>query len=338
MTDLRTTYMGLALDHPVVASAGPLSKDLDGIKRLEDGGAAAIVLFSLFEEQIRHEQAAMEHFSSAGAESFAESLSYFPDVPTFRVGPDRYLELVRRARESTDIPIIASLNGATESGWTDYARLLQKAGASAIELNVHFVPTDPDLTGAEVEERYVSIVCAVKAQVDLRVAVKVSPYFTAVANVASRLVQAGADALVLFNRFHQPDFDVERREVAPSLRLSSPEEIRLPLLWLGVLSGRLRANLAASTGVDSHQEVVKCLAAGADVVMTTSSLLRHGPARLATLRDGLADWLAAHDYASVTQLRGSMSQRRVLDPSGFERANYVRTLEGYENPFARQRP
>lgn len=327
--------MGLSLAHPVVASASPLSKDLDGIKRLEDGGAAAIVMFSLFEEQIRHEEASMDHLTSMGAESFAESLSFFPEMPDFRVGPDRYLELVRRARESVSIPIIASLNGTTESGWTDYARLLEEAGASAIELNVHFVPTDLEVTGEAIEDRYVSIVSKVKSKVKLKVAVKLSPFFTAFGNVAAKLTKAGADGLVLFNRFHQPDFDLDKREVAPSLRLSNPDEIRLSLLWLGVLCGRVRASLAASTGVSTHIEVAKYLAAGADIVMTTSALLRNGPGHLGTLKSGLEEWLTANDYASVNELRGSMSQRRVLDPSAFERANYVRTLEGFENPYAK---
>ncbi|MBK8942643.1 MAG: dihydroorotate dehydrogenase-like protein [Polyangiaceae bacterium] len=331
MVDLSTRYMGLPLEHPLVASAGPLTKELDGIKRLEDGGAAAIVMFSLFEEQIRHEAAAAEHLSEVGSESFAESLSYFPSIGGFQVGPERYLELVRRARESVGVPIIASLNGSSDDGWVEYARLLCQAGAAAIELNVYFVPADPSLTGANVEQRYLDILGAVRSEVPVPVAIKLGPFFSSFANMAKRLDDAGADGLVLFNRFYQPDFDLERREVVPALELSTPREARLPLLWLGVLHGQLRASLAASTGVESPVEVVKYLLAGADVVMTTSSLLRHGAGHLAELRAGLETWLSAHDYASVAQARGSMSHRKVSDPTAFERGNYVRALESYDS-------
>ena len=337
MVDLRTTYMGLELAHPIVASAGPISKDLDGIKRLEDGGAAAIVLFSLFEEQILREAAAVERSLELGTQSFAESLSYFPEVPAFEVGPDRYLELLRRAREAVNVPIIASLNGTSEGGWVDYAVKLHQAGAAAIELNVHFIPADLSLSGREVEDRYLDVLFAVKRAVPLPVAIKLGPFFSSFGHMAKRLDEAGADALVLFNRFYQPDFDIEKREVVPSLDLSSPREIRLPLLWLGVLHGKLRASLAATTGVETSVEVLKYLMAGADVVMTTSSLLRQGPSHLGTLLGGLRDWLSAHDYASVAQLRGSMSHRKVSDPTAFERANYLRVLESYESPLAPRR-
>ena len=328
--DLRTRYMGLDLAHPIVASPSPLSKDLDGIRRLEDAGAAAIVLFSLFEEQIRHESASLEHFAQAGTESFAESLSYFPGAGNLRVGPTRYLELLRRAREAVSVPIIASLNGVTDEGWTDYARQLQEAGAAAIELNVYHVAADLDVTGAEVEQRYLDVLFAVKAAVTIPVAIKVGPFFSAFGNMARRLDEVGADALVLFNRFYQPDFDLERREVVPSLKLSTPDEIRLPLLWLAVLYGRVKASLAATTGVHGPDEVVKYMLAGADVVMTTSSLLHHGPAHLSTLVSGLREWLDHHGYVSVSQMRGAMSQRKVADPTAFERANYIRVLERYE--------
>lgn len=334
MVDLRTKYMGLELLHPVVASASPMSKELDGIRRLEDGGAAAIVMFSLFEEQIRYDMESAAHLMEAGTESFAESLSYFPQVDSFRIGPDRYLELVRKAREATSVPVIASLNGMTNEGWVDYARKLHQAGAAAIELNVYYIPADLDVTGREVEQRYIDVLRAVKAAVPIPVAIKVSPFFSAFGHMARQLDEAGADALVVFNRFYQPDLDLEALTVVPSLRLSSPDEIRLPLLWLAVLHGRLKANLAATTGVESPVEVIKYLAAGADVVMTTSALMRHGPKHLGTLVAGLRGWLAAHDYASVAQLRGSMSQRKVPDPTAFERANYIKILESYENPFA----
>lgn len=326
---LRTRYLGLDLAHPIVASAGPISKDLDGIRRLEDAGASAIVMFSLFEEQIRHEAAAASHFVEVGAESFAESLSYFPNLGDLEVGPDRYLNLLRRAREAVSVPVIASLNGSTSTGWVDFARLLHQAGASAIELNVYFIPTDLEMTGQAVEDRYVEILRAVKTQVKLPIAVKLGPFFSSFGNMAKRLDEAGADGLVLFNRFYQPDFDIEKREVTPTLKLSSPDEIRLPLLWLGMLHGRLRASLAASTGVETPVEVVKYLMAGADVVMTTSSLLRHGPMHLGALKAGLADWLTTHEYRSVNELRGSMSKRRVSDPSAFERASYIGVLDSY---------
>ena len=328
--DLQTTYMGLDLAHPIVASAGPLSKDLDGIKRLEDGGAAAIVMFSLFEEQIQREADAIERITNHGANSFGESLDYFPAaVSTLEVGPDRYLDLLRRARESVRVPVIASLNGMSERGWTHYARLLEEAGASAIELNVYWIPADLEHTSQQVEQRYFDVLAAVKAQVKVPVAMKLSPFFSAFGNFARRLAAAGADGLVLFNRFYQPDLDIERRTVVPTLRLSAPEELRLPLLWLSTLHGQLAASLAASTGVETAVEVIKYLMAGADITMTTSSLLRHGPTHVRTLRKGLEDWMAAHNYTSLTTLRGSMSRARVSDPGAFERANYVQLLEAW---------
>lgn len=333
MVDLRTTYMGMELAHPVIASASPLSKDVDGIKRLEDGGAAAIVMFSLFEEQIRHEREAVEHLTDLGAESFAESLSYFPALPDFRVGPDRYLTLIRRAREAVRVPILASLNGVTSEGWVDYAKQIHQAGASAIELNVYSIAADLALTGRDVEERYLAILRAVKAAVPIPVAMKLSPFFSAFGNMAKQLDDAGADALVLFNRFYQPDFDLERLEVVPNLELSAPGEIRLPLLWIAVLHGRVRASLAATTGVHTPAEVLKYLMAGADAVMTTSSLLRKGPQHLGALVAGAREWMEQRGYASVAQMKGSMSQRKVADPAAFERANYLRILESFRNPY-----
>lgn len=329
MADLKTRYLELDLAHPVVASAGPLSKDVDGIVALEEGGAAAIVLFSLFEEQIRRQAAAVERLVGVGANSFAESLSFFPEMPRFEVGPTRYVDLVRSARRAVKVPVIASLNGTTEGGWVDYAKRLADAGASAIELNVYFIPADLELSGRDVEDRYVDILTSVKRAVSIPVAIKLGPFFSSFGFMAKRLDEAGADAVVLFNRFYQPDLDIEGRQVVPSLELSSPREIRLPLLWLGVLFGKLRSNLAATTGVEGVTEVVKYLMAGADVVMTTSSLLRHGPKHLGTLRRELSEWLDAHEYASVTELRGSMSLDKVPNPTAFERANYLRILDSY---------
>jgi dihydroorotate dehydrogenase (fumarate) len=335
MVDMRTRYMGLELSHPVVASASPLSKDLDGIRRLEDAGASAIVMFSLFEEQIRQESAAVERLLQAGTESFAESVSYFPDAGALDVGPDRYLELVSRARQAVDVPVIASLNGTTREGWIDYAHLVEEAGASAIELNVYQMTTDPDVTSADVETRTVELVRAIKGAVSLPVAVKLGPFYSAFANLAARLDAAGADALVLFNRFYQPDFDLERREIVPSLELSAPHETRLPLLWLGVLAGRVRCSLAATTGIHAPEGVVKVLMAGADVAMSTSAVLLHGPGHLNVLADGARTWLERHGYASVAELRGSMSQRKAADAGAFERANYIRVISSYEPHDAR---
>lgn len=331
--DLRTRYLGMDLTHPVVASAGPLSRTLDGIRRLEDAGASAIVLFSLFEEQIRHENEAFLHLSGLGSESVAESLSYFPAVGQDPVGPDRYLELVRRAREAVAVPVIGSLNGMTDHGWTSFARLIAEAGAHAIELNVFTLPTDPAISARNVEQRTVDLVAAVRGAVEVPVAVKLSPFFSAPAELASRLVAAGADGLVLFNRFYQPDFDLERLEVEPSLELSRPSEIRLPLLWLALLHGRIQGSLAGTTGVDSATEVVKYLLAGADVAMTTSALLRHGADHLHSLVSGLADWLDRHGCESVAQVRGSMSLHKVANPEAFERANYLRILQRYRSPY-----
>jgi dihydroorotate dehydrogenase (fumarate) len=329
MPDLRTTYLGLPLPHPVLASAGPLSHDLDGIRRLEDGGAAAVVLFSLFEEQIRWENEALSRLTAIGAESTGEASSYFPPVADFVAGPDSYLELLRRARQAVSVPIVASLNGVTPTGWVDYARLMHEAGASAIELNVFYIPADPSDTGRDVEQRYEDIVSAVSRAVPVPVSVKLSPFFSAMGDMARRLVASGARGLVLFNRFYQPDIDLDRLEVAPTIELSTPAEIRLPLLWLAVLHGRVDASLAATTGVHTYAEVAKYLLAGADAVMTTSALLKHGPGHVRTLVDGLTAWLDRKGFESVAQIKGSMSQRHVADPSAFERANYVKVLHSW---------
>jgi len=328
--DLTTRYMGLALKNPFVASASPLSESLDKIKRLEDNGAAAVVMFSLFEEQIRHDDAAIEHFLSVGTESFGEALSYFPAVDEYDVGPSQYLELIRKASEAVEIPIIASLNGTSERGWVDFAREMQDAGAKGIELNIFYIPTEVYRSGQQIEQQYIDIVQAVKTAVTVPVAVKLSPYFSAMAHMAGRLDRAGADALVLFNRFYQPDFDIENRSVVPSLTLSKPEEIRLPLLWIAILHGRLKASLAATTGVHSSVEALKYLMAGADVVMSTSALLQQGPPFLSRLIADVTGWMEKKGYASVDQLRGSMSQKAIPDSTAFVRGNYIRILEGYK--------
>ena len=326
---LNTNYLGLDLKHPIVASAGPISQKLDGIKRLEDGNAAAIVMFSLFEEQIRRENELAERMMAAGTDSFSESLSYFPEVAEREVGPEDYLKLLQKAVEATDVPVIASLNGTTNEGWVDYARLLQDAGAHALELNVYYIPADLETMGADVEQRYVEVLSAVKSAVTIPVAIKLGPFFSAFGSMARILVDAGADGLVLFNRFYQPDFDLEAMEVSPTLELSEQNEIRLPLLWIGVLAGRIEASIAATTGVRNAEQVIKYLLAGADVVMTTSSLLRNGPRHMADLVRGLAQWMADKGYDDVGQLRGAMSQRKVADPGAFERANYIKVLQSY---------
>jgi dihydroorotate dehydrogenase (fumarate) len=327
--NLTTRYMGLTLKSPLVASASPVSHTLDGIRRLEDHGASAVVLFSLFEEQIEHDMAAMQHFMEFGTESFGEALSYFPAVEAFDVGPTQYLDLIRKATEAVDIPIIASLNGASERGWADFASLMEDAGASAIELNLYYIPTEMMRAGAEVEQQYVDVVTRVKAAVDIPVAVKLGPYFSSFANMAHRLDRAGADALVLFNRFYQPDFDIEDRAVVPSLSLSRPEEMRLPLLWIALLHKRLRASLAATTGVHSAVEAIKYLMAGADVVMSTSAVLHEGPSFFSRLASDLTQWMQRKGYSSVGQLRGSMSQHQFPEATALLRANYIKTLDSF---------
>ncbi len=332
--DLTTTYMGLSLKHPIVASSSPQSGTLEGMKRLEDGGVAAIVMFSLFEEQIRHENEAFSHLMESGTLSFPESLSYFPEVvDAYDVGPKSYLELVRQAAEALEIPVIASLNCVTSEGWIAYASQLQEAGAAGLELNIYGVQADSEISSAEVEQRYVDIVTAVKSTVSIPVALKLSPFFSSIGHMAKRLDAAGADALVLFNRFFQPDIDIKELEVQPTLPLSSAGEIRLPLLWIALLHGHLNASLGATRGVEGPNEVIKYLLAGAEVVMTTSALLRNGPAYAASLVEGLQSWSEARGFDSVEQMRGIMSHRNVANPSGFERANYLRVLESFKSQY-----
>jgi dihydroorotate dehydrogenase (fumarate) len=327
--DLSTSYLGLKLKNPLVPSASPLSRTIDGIKRMEDAGAAAIVMYSLFEEQIHHEAAELDHYLSYGTQSFAEALSYFPEHGEYNLGPDEYIEHVRKAKEAVDIPIIGSLNGISTGGWIQYAKKIQDAGADALELNVYYIPTDPKLTGAAVEQRYIDVLKAVKGTVKIPVAMKLSPFFSSMANMAAQLDQAGADGLVMFNRFYQPDLDIEALEVVPNVTLSTSQAIRLPLRWVAVLYGRVKASLAATSGVHSAQDVVKLLMAGADVTQLCSSLLLHGPGRIGEIREELERWLLEHEYTSVKQMRGSMSQKSVADPSAFERANYMKALNRF---------
>jgi len=327
--NLTTRYMGLTLKNPLVASASPLTGNLDGIKRLADAGAAAVILPSLFQEEIEADANRYERLTSANENSWPEASSNFPELADYKHGPQSYLELIRRASKEVDIPVLASLNGITDSGWISYAKQIEEAGAKGLELNIYFIAANLAMTGVEVEQRYLDIMRAVRAAVSIPVAIKLSPYFSSVGNMALALQNAGADALVLFNRFYQPDLDLARLEILTDLRLSESQEIRLPLLWLAVLSGRVKASLAASTGVSSANEIVKYLLVGADVVMTTSSLLRHGPGHITTLLEGLETWLNARDFKSLEQVRGIMSQRNLRDPGAFERANYIKILQGF---------
>ena len=327
--DLATTYLGLPLKHPLIASSSPLTAELDSLRRLEDAGAAAVVLPSIFEEQIDYEAAEVERLTNVGIDSSSEATSYFPTGAGFAAAPHRYLRLISRARDALAIPVIASLNGTTNHGWTDYARQIQQAGASALELNTFFVPVDAALDGGAVEQRHVDVLRAVKRAVTLPVAMKLSPYFSAPADMARQLDRSGADALVLFNRFYQPDIDLATMQLRRDLDLSTPAEIRLPLLWISVLAGHLRGSLAAATGVENAEQVVKYLLAGADVVMTTSALLRHGPDHMRALVNGLTEWLEARNIAAIGDVRGRMSRGCLGEPVAFERANYISILHGW---------
>lgn len=324
--DLTTRYMGMTLANPIVPSASPLSEDVDDIRRMEDAGASAVVLYSLFEEQLRQERFELFHHLTQGAESYAEALSYFPESGEFHLGPEGYLRHIHRAKEAVGIPIIASINGSTRGGWTGFARQMQEAGANAIELNVYVVPTDMDTPGSEVENTCVDILKSVKASVSIPVAIKLSPYFSSMANMAKRLDEAGADALVLFNRFYQPDIDLETLEVRPNVLLSQPQALRLPLRWVAILFGKIRASLAATSGIHNGQDVIKMLMAGADVTMMCAALLRNGPSHIRTTLDELKRWMEEREYESVRQMQGSMSHKHVENPAAFERAQYMRAL------------
>ena len=329
MPDLTTTYLGLTLKNPVVASASPLSRRLYTARRLEDAGAAAIVMYSLFEEQITHESHELDHYLERGTHSYAEALSYFPDLDHYNIGPEQYLEHLRRVKEAVSIPVIGSLNGISTGGWVEYAHKIEQAGADALELNIYYVPTDVDLSGAELEETYVQLVRDVRARVKLPIALKLSQFFTSLPNMAKRFVEAGANGLVLFNRFYQPDFDLEALEVVPNLVLSTPHDLRLPLRWIAILYGRVAADLALTSGIHSATDILKGVMAGANITMVASTLLAHGINRLPHLLRGLAEWMELHEYESITQMRGSMSQRAVADPAAFERANYMKELNSF---------
>ncbi len=331
--DLRTRYLGLELKNPIVAAASPLTSSLDGLKRLEDAGVAAVVLPSLFEEQIEHDEMAAHDLLLSGADLSPEARGFFPEMQHYNTGPDSYLKLIGEAKRSLALPVIPSLNGYTPGGWTQIAKQFEQAGADAIELNIYFLATGLDDSSAEVEQRYIDLVASVSSMVSIPVAVKVSPYFSAMANMAARLAAAGASGLVLFNRFLQPDILLEELEVAPHLVLSTSDELRLALRWIAILRGRVKASLAGTGGAHTPEDVLKLLLAGADCAMVASSLLRKGPKHIATLVSGVEKWLTAREYASVEQMKGSLSQLSCPDPAAFERANYMKALASYTGPL-----
>jgi dihydroorotate dehydrogenase (fumarate) len=327
--DLSTEYMGLKLKNPIVPSSSPLSHSVTSIRQLEDEGASAVVMYSLFEEQITLESFYLDYYLSHGTDCYAESLNYFPEMKGYNVGPDDYLDLIRQAKQAVDIPIIGSLNGISTGGWIDYACLIEEAGADALELNVYYIPTSTYITGTEVEYIYTDILKDVKKVVSIPVAMKLSPYFSSTANVAAQLAENGADALVLFNRFYQPDFDLEKLEVTPRLVLSDSDELRLPLCWVAILFGRVGLDLAITSGVHTYEDVLKALMAGARVTMMASELLRNGTHRIAEILAELQQWMHDHEYESVGQMTGSLSQKNVAEPAAFERANYMKMLASY---------
>jgi dihydroorotate dehydrogenase (fumarate) len=330
MLDLTTTYLGLALKNPLVASASPLSRRVETVQRLEESGVAAVVIYSLFEEEITHESYELHHFLECGAHSYAEALNYLPDLNEYSLEAERYLEHLRRVKQAVTIPVIGSLNGVSTGGWLEYAREIEQAGADALELNIYSVPTDIDLNGAELEERYVQLVREVRAKVRIPIALKLSPFFTSLPNMAKRFVEAGANGLVLFNRFYQPDFDLEELDVIPNLELSTSHELRLPLRWIAILYGRVLADFALTSGVHTAQDVLKAMMAGAHVAMMASTLLQNGTGRIMHILNDLQEWMEAHEYESIRQMRGSMSQRAVSDPAAFERANYMKALNSFD--------
>ncbi|HEY9853612.1 MAG TPA: dihydroorotate dehydrogenase-like protein [Leptolyngbyaceae cyanobacterium] len=328
--DLTTTYMGLTLRSPLVPSAAaPLTENIDNVKRMEDAGAGAVVLHSLFEEQIRKERYELHHHLTYGTESFPEALTYFPEPEIFHVGTEEYLNHIRRAKEMVNIPIFASLNGTTVGGWIEYAKQMEQAGADGLELNIYNVPTDMEMSGAQVEQNYIDIVCAVRSQVKIPVAVKLSPYFSNMANMAKRLQESGANALVCFNRFYQPDIDIEELEVRPNIILSAPQDMRLPMRWIAILYGRLNLDLAATSGVHKGNEAIKMLMAGAKISQICSVLLRHGIDHIRVIEREMVEWMEQNDYHSVQQMIGSMSQINCPDESAFERAQYLKSVQTY---------
>jgi dihydroorotate dehydrogenase (fumarate) len=328
--DLSTTYMGLKLKHPVVPSASPLSKDLESVKKLEDAGASAVVLYSIFEEQISFDAKELDHFLTHATESFVEAMSYFPQEEEYNLGPDAYLEHIRKCKDAVDIPIIASLNGVSMGGWIDYSKKMEEAGADGLELNVYYIPTDPKLESKEVEALYVDVLKAVKSNVKIPVAVKLSPFFSAMANFTQKLDAAGADALVMFNRFYQPDIDLDELEIVPKILFSTPHEMRLPMRWIAILYGKIKADMAATSGIYNGHDAVKLIMAGANVTNVCSTLLDHGPDWIGTMVKDMKAWMTEKEYESVAQMTGIMSQKSCPEPAAFERANYMKALTNFK--------
>lgn len=331
MTDLKTKYLGIELKNPLVASASALSKKTSMVKRMEDAGISAVVMYSLFEEQITHDSLAFNYYMERGTDRFAESLDYFPDLDRYNVGPDEYLEQIRKNKEAVDIPVIASLNGVSNSGWIEYAQKMAEAGADALELNTYYIPTNPNIEACQVEDNYFELVKAVCDSINIPVSVKLSPFFTALPNFINLLIEAGADGLVLFNRFIQPDLDIETLEVDTTLHLSTSAELLLPLRWMALLYGRTHADLALTSGVHTGLDLVKAVMAGANVGMVASEFVANGVERAQDMLGEMANWMSAYDYTSVDKMRGSMSQKHVENPAAFERANYMKALQSYDN-------
>lgn len=328
--NLKTTYLGLELRSPLVVSASPISEDVANIKKMEDAGAAAVVLHSLFEEQIRHEQRELDYHTTAGTYSSAEAMTFFPEWDEYRLAPEAYLEHIRKAKEAVDIPIIASLNGTTPGGWTGYAKKMEEAGADAIELNIYSIPTDADATGEQIENAYIDILKSVKATVQIPVAMKIGPFFTNMTNMAKRLDTAGADALVLFNRFYQPDVDLEELEIRPSIQLSSSFASRLPLIWTGILKGKIKADIAATRGIHTGLDAIKLIMVGANVTQVCSAIMKNGIDYISTMEFEMVKWMTEKEYSSVKQMCGSMSHAKMKDATGFERALYMKALSEYK--------
>jgi dihydroorotate dehydrogenase (fumarate) len=331
MTDLTTTYLGLHLKNPLVASASPLSKKIESVRRLDEAGIGAIVMYSLFEEQIIHESLELDHYLTRGTNSFAEAQTYLPDLGTYNMGPDKYLDHLAAVKKAVSVPVIGSLNGVSKGGWVRYARFMQDAGADAVELNMYYLSADPDLSGQELENSYVDLVAEVKASIKIPLAVKLSPFATSMPNFARRLVTAGADGLVLFNRFYQPDFDLEALEVTQALDLSTSKDLLLPLRWIAILYGKVNADFALTSGVHTAQDVLKAMMAGAKVAMTASALLQEGYTCIPPILAGLREWMETHEYESIKQMQGSMSQQAVAEPAAFERANYIKILNSFRD-------
>jgi dihydroorotate dehydrogenase (fumarate) len=331
MTDLSTTYLGLNLKNPLVASASPLSKKIDKAKKLEEAGIAAIVMYSLFEEQIIHESLELDHFLNRGTDSFPEALSYLPDGGMYAIKPEKYLDQVAGLKKALKIPVIGSLNGVSKGGWTNYARKIEEAGADALELNLYFIPTDLDMTSNDIEDMQVELVAEVKSAIKIPLAVKISPFVTSIPNFVKRLVEAGADGLVLFNRFYQPDFDLDELDIIHSLDLSTSADLRLPLRWISILHGRVNADFALTSGIHTHKDALKAMMAGAKVAMMASNLLHNGEQAAGPILNELEAWMKEHEYESIQQMQGSMSQKSVKEPAAFERANYMKVLGSFRD-------